>query len=260
MKSLTGQGETRGVASLYLASPGDNGKAPQSAEPGSACDGPRLLGSDPSDVTGRPTRMPDSFTRPPDDSQQPRRSLRSRWLPKVYLAPVSDGTKLLLVLLAESMNENGYVSVPRDELAQKLGRHKAKVSARLKEAVDARLLDRVVAGHKGTTAVYRAMIPTVQSVPHGGDAKTPKGTHKRDAMDPGNRDAMTRQSVPHGGDATTKATTTEAARSASVVAASTSELRNEKENGNPQAETEHARALRLRAFESWGMQPSAGAA
>ena len=156
---------------------GETGGAPHVAEPGPLATDTRLL-EQPIRLNRKAAPVAHTLPPPSDSERGARRSLRSRWLPKVYLAPVSDGTKLLLVLLAEDMREDGYVSVPRDELARRLGRHPGKVSARLKEAVEARLLDRVVPGHKGTTAVYRALLPNAQSVPHGGDATTKSPTAK----------------------------------------------------------------------------------
>lgn len=86
-------------------------------------------------------------------------SLRERWRREVYRTPaITDGCRVVLLAMVDDMRQDGYVTVPRDQLADRLGKSERKVSQRLAEAVDARLLDRVVRGQKGRTAVYRALL------------------------------------------------------------------------------------------------------
>ncbi len=87
-------------------------------------------------------------------------SLRERWCAEVArTSAVTDSVKVLLLVLAVEMRENGYVSVPRLELCRRLDRRERVVSERLAQAVNAKLLDRVQRGQKGRTAVYRALLP-----------------------------------------------------------------------------------------------------
>lgn len=165
MKSLTGQAETGGVATLHLTHLRDNGEAPESAEPRSACDGPRLLGSDPSDLTGRPSRMTDSFTPRPDAVQQARRTYSfdvAGWrTAAVRSSRLTTPTRLLLAIMADKMRTtDGLVSIPRKDLADYCGCSERQVSERLEEAVRERFLDRVSKGKRGHTAEYRGLRQT----------------------------------------------------------------------------------------------------
>jgi hypothetical protein len=103
-------------------------------------------------------------------------TLRERWINEVFRTPlITDATRVALLALAPDMDESGRVSVPRDELSNRLGRHPRKVDDRLKNAVDAGFLQRVSRGQKHRHAVYQATL----SAPDGGRAdkslSTPPG-------------------------------------------------------------------------------------
>lgn len=78
----------------------------------------------------------------------------------VFKTPrVSDAVRVLLLALAVEMDDAGRVSLPREEIAERLGRGKSRISERIQAAVDAGLLERESAGKKGSTAVYVAALP-----------------------------------------------------------------------------------------------------
>ncbi len=89
-----------------------------------------------------------------------RGTLRDRWRREVLrTSAVTDSCKLLLVVIADEMNADGYISITRPELCRRLDRSDRRIAERIQQAVEARLLDRVQRGQKGRTAVYRAMLP-----------------------------------------------------------------------------------------------------
>lgn len=209
-------------------------------------------GSSPSDITGRRPLVADILTRPPDDSRQPRRSsLRERWRAEVMRSPhITDSTRVLLLVLHDDMREDGYVSVPREQLAARLDRTERKVSQRLADAVEARLLDRVVRGQKGRTAVYRALL----RVPGTSTLRGGQGDESQHPEESGNRHPESGFRVTHGGPTFSKAEAKTGVRSEQEPVAPTSEIRNEKGSGRPKAENAEARRLRRRAFESHGLE------
>lgn len=85
---------------------------------------------------------------------------RARWLREVLrTVQITESVKLMLLALGiEEMDPSGLVSVPREKLAVRIGRGKARVSERITGAVDQGFLVRVSAGKKGNTAVYAAAI------------------------------------------------------------------------------------------------------
>jgi hypothetical protein len=87
-------------------------------------------------------------------------TFRAHWANEVLRTPlVTESIKLLLMSIAiEDMDEAGVFSVPREMLAVRVGRGKARISERLQTAVDAGLLVRVSEGKRGSTAVYAAAI------------------------------------------------------------------------------------------------------
>ena len=93
--------------------------------------------------------------------KRPRAGLRERWV-KVVLETtlVTDQVKLVLIALSTSMTDAGYVSVPREHIAQMLGKHPARITAALAAAREAGLLDRNGGGYRGRTAQYIAVLPT----------------------------------------------------------------------------------------------------
>lgn len=192
----------------------------------------------------------DILTRPSDSGGQPRRSLRDRWRSEVVRSPhITDSTRVLLMLLAEDMREDGYVSVPRQRLAQQLDRTERKVSQRLADAVEARLLDRVVRGQKGRTAVYRALL----RVPGTSTLRDGQGDGSQHPEVSENRHPESGFRVSPGGPTSSKAHHENSPTHSRGGAGSTSELPSQKRKSEDQAETPEGRRLRLRACESWGL-------
>lgn len=100
---------------------------------------------------------------------------RDRWVAEVYRTHlITDGVRVALLALAGEMDDDGFVSVPRDELAALLARSPRKVSDRLKAAVDAGFLARAGRGQKYRTAAYQATTPRPSvSVTPGGPTENP---------------------------------------------------------------------------------------
>ena len=88
------------------------------------------------------------------------------WVGAVTRTPLlKDSTKVLLLDLGNyGTCSAGTVSLPRAEMARRLGIAERHVSARLAAAVSAGYLSRLVRGHKGTTAVYMIAIPNVDTI------------------------------------------------------------------------------------------------
>lgn len=88
-------------------------------------------------------------------------TFRAHWLREVCRTPhVTESVKVLLLATGlNDMDDAGNFSVPREELAARIGRGNARVSERLQVAVEAGFLVRVAAGKKGRTAEYRAALP-----------------------------------------------------------------------------------------------------
>lgn len=76
---------------------------------------------------------------------------------------LTPAVKVLLVVMADYVNFNGDISVPRPRLAEEAGCSERQVSERLEQAVEARYLDRIARGQKHRTAVYRALRQPVLS-------------------------------------------------------------------------------------------------
>ena len=80
------------------------------------------------------------------------------WRREVFRsARITDATRVLLLLMADRMDANRKVSVPRSELARLLGRREQRVAERFHSAVESGLLTTVSRGHKGRTAVYQGL-------------------------------------------------------------------------------------------------------
>lgn len=150
---------------------------------------------------------------------------------------VTDACRVLLLALYDDMREDGYVCVPREDLARRLGRSERRISERLEQAVDARLLDRVQRGQKGRTASYRALRVTDHSTLNASSGC--RSTAPCKGADGGPAETPLR--VTHGGPASSKHTGTAAGRAASV--GGTSELRNDRK-------TEDVALPRLRGVAS----------
>lgn len=90
----------------------------------------------------------------------------ARWRREVFRSPaIGDGTRVLLLHMADHMDARGYVSIPRAQLAAAIARNERRVAERLQEAVAARLLDTVQRGRPGTTAVYVALLGPAVTTP-----------------------------------------------------------------------------------------------
>lgn len=109
------------------------------------------------------------------------------WRRAVYQHPgISDGTRVLLLLLSEYMRADLSVSVPRPTLVKRLGQsHREatftrRLDDRFREAVgekpeadpvkaqwnyEHRLLDRKVRGQKHVTSVYAGLVPMLSTTP-----------------------------------------------------------------------------------------------
>ena len=70
---------------------------------------------------------------------------------------LGNGVRVLLLLLADYMDQRRHVTVPRSRLAAQLGITEDQVKRRVAAAKKAGLLDNVVKGHNGVTAVYRGL-------------------------------------------------------------------------------------------------------
>lgn len=105
------------------------------------------------------------------------------WRAAVYKhRGISNGTRVLLLILADHMRLDGSVSRSRTQLADDLGVSARRITERVSEAHGAALLDTIVAGKPGTTAVYKMLFPA-----HGADVRI-----------------MTKTAPSHGADVRTK--------------------------------------------------------
>lgn len=89
---------------------------------------------------------------------RPRKTVE-QWRRLVFRAPVTDATRVLLLLLADEMRADLTVCVPRSELARRLDRSERRIQERIKEAKERDLLATIVRGQKHVTAVYGATFP-----------------------------------------------------------------------------------------------------
>lgn len=90
-----------------------------------------------------------------------RDGLRDRWRAAILSSrTISDGTKVLLLLMAESMSDKGYVSVPRDHLAETLNVHPSRVTERISQAIKTGLLAKIGGGYHDRAAEYGAVLPS----------------------------------------------------------------------------------------------------
>ncbi|MBS45413.1 MAG: hypothetical protein CMH83_20025 [Nocardioides sp.] len=71
---------------------------------------------------------------------------------------LTPGCQLLLLRLADDMNANAIVSVPRSHLADDLAAPAPRITEWISEAIEKRFLDRVRRGQPGVTAVYQGLI------------------------------------------------------------------------------------------------------
>ncbi|MFF0864202.1 hypothetical protein ACFYUV_20755 [Nonomuraea sp. NPDC003560] len=87
-------------------------------------------------------------------------TFRARWLREVLrTVQITESVKVLLISMGvEEMDPAGRVSVPRKDLAVRIGRSPARVTDRITEAIAGGFLVRLSAGKKSNTAVYAAAI------------------------------------------------------------------------------------------------------
>ncbi|WP_435109772.1 hypothetical protein [Nocardiopsis synnemataformans] len=92
-------------------------------------------------------------------------TLRSTWVRQLFRTKrVGDAVRVLLLRMAQDMDDAGRVQVAREELAEDLGTTERRVSGRIKQAVDAGLLERVKAGNRGGAAIFGALLVEGQRV------------------------------------------------------------------------------------------------
>lgn len=89
------------------------------------------------------------------------------------------GTKVLLLRLSESMNQNCIVSVPREQLAAEFHCDKARVSEWVKQAKDQNYLSVVKPAKRGRTAVYQGMNGVRPAAPHSDEQTSEQGAELR---------------------------------------------------------------------------------
>jgi hypothetical protein len=91
-----------------------------------------------------------------------------------YQGPgIGNGVRVLLLRLADGMDERCHVSVPRPKLAADLGITEMDVKKRLAAAKRAQLIDNVVKGHNGMTAVYQGLFASTPNPSRGPQERTP---------------------------------------------------------------------------------------
>lgn len=84
------------------------------------------------------------------------------WRAAVVADPaLPSSVKVFLLALATKMRRDGRVSVPRAEMARRLGRSERRITERVGVAVRAGYLAVASPGYRGHTAVYVATLPTV---------------------------------------------------------------------------------------------------
>ena len=96
------------------------------------------------------------------------RTFRGNWVRFIYgTARITDSTRVLMLALAEAMDENGRVEVTRDEVANLLSRAPRRVSGRYTNAIDAGVLKQISRGNRKTKSVFQALIPNGEEMTHG---------------------------------------------------------------------------------------------
>jgi hypothetical protein len=94
------------------------------------------------------------------------RDRRPRFRAAVY-APregMTNGCRVLLLRLADDMNVNGVVSIPRSKLATEFGVAPARITENITLAKSLGFLGIVRRGRPGVTAVYQGQIPAPDMV------------------------------------------------------------------------------------------------
>lgn len=93
--------------------------------------------------------------------RHPRDGIRDRWVAAIAEAKVGTACKMLLLylLVTGRVTERGAVTFERAAVAVELGIDRTRVSAQVREARAAGLLDRRGGGWNGRTAEYVVLIP-----------------------------------------------------------------------------------------------------
>lgn len=87
-------------------------------------------------------------------------SLRDAWYDAVLCTPrLRDASRVLCMLLADYMDRDGFVSVPRRQLSARLGVNPRRVTERFHHCIEMGYLIRVQEGRRGHVARYQATIP-----------------------------------------------------------------------------------------------------
>jgi hypothetical protein len=101
------------------------------------------------------------------------------WRAAVLASPrITDATRVLLLLMADSMKPDQTVSVPRRVLAAQLGRHERRIDERVKQAIGAGFLESVAPGYRTHTAVYKCLFPAAGQAYSQGESATIRSAHK----------------------------------------------------------------------------------
>lgn len=92
---------------------------------------------------------------------------RPRFRRAVYAprADMTNGCRVLLLRLADDMNRNGVVSIPRSKLAEEFGVAPARITENITLAKRLGFLGTVRRGRPGVTAVYQGQIPAPEVRP-----------------------------------------------------------------------------------------------
>ncbi|TDB83414.1 hypothetical protein E1264_28460 [Actinomadura sp. KC216] len=122
---------------------------------------------------------------------------RERWLREVFRTPlITDTVRVALLALSTEMDDDGQVAMPREDLAEMLGRNPRKINDRYKGAIEAGFLERVARGQKYRAAVYQATLPAHLSGTPGGPTerrlsgppvRPAEDSQRADPQDPENR-------------------------------------------------------------------------
>jgi hypothetical protein len=90
--------------------------------------------------------------------------VRERWRWAVIGSDLPDAVKVTLLAMSLWMTGPGYVSVPREDLAELRGKDPKTISTHIQlvaaESAKIKLLDKVGGGYRGVTAMYAAVLPT----------------------------------------------------------------------------------------------------
>jgi hypothetical protein len=140
------------------------------------------------------------------------------WRSAVLLSPrITDATRVLLLLMADSMKPDQTVSVPRHVLAAQLGRHERRITERLGKAVEAGFLECVAPGYRTHTAVYRCLFP-VDGQPYSpGERETICSPHIGGRSTARNVLSRERESGLDGGPTTNRANPADVAQTATLA-------------------------------------------